>query len=92
MKTEVMDNPSADLRETFRWDDATNSWSEPITLKDLVAGNIFYMREPTGDIVADSIGCTVFVATKAPQPSTEDPDRWTINSVPVASQPIKGDA
>jgi hypothetical protein len=91
-REEDMINPSSTLREAFRWDESMDIWSDAMQMKDLVAGDIFYMREPDGEIMTDSVGNTVFVATKAPQLRTDDPTRWKIESVPVAIQPIKGDA
>ena len=92
-EAEIMDNPLDELRTTYRWDDDMDMWSDSLPVSELVAGDIFYMIEPDGvTLVTDSEGYTVFVATKAPQPRTDNPSRWKIDSVPVAPQSTKGDA
>jgi hypothetical protein len=41
-------------------------------IKSLAPGDVFYLREHNGDVVADADGCQVFVATGLPYPTINE--------------------
>jgi hypothetical protein len=76
---EELINTNEELRTTFIW--AGDQWLQADNgLCEVKAGEIFYMREPTGEIVENSKGYQIFVATK----DAYLHERWTVNCVPVA--------
>lgn len=70
-------------------------WVQVEGISTLVPGDVFYMREATGEIVKDRDGCEVFVAIGHPRPTVnennvattgievEQDPRFHINAVPV---------
>ncbi len=71
-------------RQTFVW--RNEEWVKlDEGLKGIKAGNLFYLRESTGEIVTNNEGYQVFVATDDSFLGTyENDERYHINCVPVA--------
>lgn len=82
MNKEQLINEKEELRSTFLW---KNEWLQVEGLSQIKAGSIFYMREPDGDIVTDSKGNKIFVATG----DSYLDGRWTVDCVPVAEGEIE---
>ena len=61
------EEPNVDKRQIFKL--VEEEWQElQGGMKDLAKGDVFYMRESTGEVVADYAGCQVFVAISDPRP------------------------
>lgn len=82
---ENMDNKHKEKRIAYVW--RNESWIKVGRLLNVKAGDIFYLREYDEEIVTDSKGYKVFVATSNPYIHTyngiDEDTRYQIYAVPV---------